>query len=293
MEWISQVWSAFMERIPTTLGIRDAVDILLITVLVYQLLKLTRKTRAFDVLKGIFALFVVFRLVEIFQFKTLSWVLEYIIGAGAVVLVVLFQPEIRRVLEQMGLNVTKGIEREHTSKEETDKRAVVQSLVQTMVNLSRRNVGALIVLKQRHTLDDVVETGAPIDAIVSSRLLENIFEPKTPLHDGAVVVDNDRVVAAACLLPMSGNKDLPDELGTRHRSAVGMSERSDAVVLVVSEETGTMSVTRDGVIRRPMTAEGLTELLNSLYGITDEGKGKGRSALKEIKGLLKKGGLKK
>ena len=261
MDWIRQIGNALAERVPLALSWRDALDIIIVTIVIYRLLLLTRKTRAFQVLKGIAIIFIAFQVVEIFDLKSRSWRLRYVIDAGAVILVVMFQPEIRRGLEQIG----QGTIIEKSPNDRMDVELVIQNLMDAMLNLSRRRVGALIVLRQKTALEDVVETGSRIDSLVSSRLLENIFEPNTPLHDGAVVVDGDRIVAAACLLPLSENSNLPSELGTRHRAAIGISERSDAVVLIASEETGKISVARKGEIVRPLDAEKLRAVLTDLY----------------------------
>ena len=253
----SILWSIFNR--PT---IADAVDILIVAFLLYKLLMLTKETRASAVLKGLLVLFLATWISDLFGLTAMSWILTNVLSNGALVLVILFQPELRKALEQIG----RGTIRDslHKSKSE-DTNQIVTEIANCMMNLSRRRVGALIVIEQKIGLKDVVETGTTLDSQISAALLENIFEPNTPLHDGAVLIRGDRVMAAGCILSLSEGKGISHELGTRHRAALGISETTDAISLIVSEETGIISFAREGRLTRHLDRSGLEELLASVY----------------------------
>ena len=245
------------------LGIIDVIDILIVAVIIYELLLLTRHTRGSALLKGLFLLFLIVLLSKILGLTSLSWLILAVLQNGAIVLVVLFQPELRKALERMGRSrlITKG---SHRNEDEVTE-VIIEEIVQTVVDLSRRRVGALLVFERKTGLQDVIETGTQLNAEISAPLLENIFEPNTPLHDGAVVIRNDQIMAAACILPLAEASGVSRELGTRHRAAVGITENTDAAVLVVSEETGIVSLASDGTLKRPFTVDELRLFLNGLY----------------------------
>ncbi len=251
------------------LGIIDIIDILIVAVIIYELLLLTRHTRGSALLKGLFLLLVIILISSLMGLKSLNWLLLAILQNGALVLVILFQPELRKALERMGRSriLTKGNRRNVDEERDT----VIAEIVQTVVDLSRRRVGALLVFERQTGLEDVIETGTRLNAEVSAPLLENIFEPNTPLHDGAAVIRDDQVIAAACILPLAEASGVSRELGTRHRAAVGISENTDAAVVVVSEETGIVSMARDGVLKRPLSTDELKAFLNDYYSITNSG----------------------
>ncbi len=242
----------------------DIVDILIVAVILYELLLLTRHTRGSALLKGLFLLLVISIISSLAGLVSLNWLLRSVLQYGAIVIVILFQPEFRKALEKMGRSrlMTKGTQHRGID-DERDK--LIAEIMQTISDLSRRKVGALIVFEQQTGLEDVIETGTRLSAVISAPLLENIFEPNTPLHDGAVVIREDIIEAAACILPLAEASGLSRELGTRHRAAIGISENTDAVVLVVSEETGIISMARDGMLTRPMTSRDLKELLNHIF----------------------------
>ncbi len=250
------VWNIFHRPGPV-----DWLDILIVAFLLYELVMLTRQTRAIQVLKGLFILIVASYASGLVGLTTLNWLLRTVLNSGALVLVILFQPELRRALEQLGLGTK--IDRLRDKKSENAR--IVEEITQCCLRLSKRRVGALIVFEQKSGLKDIIETGTQIDSIISAPLLENIFEPNTPLHDGAVIIRGQRVVAAACVLSLSESHGLSRDLGTRHRAALGISEMSDAVALIVSEETGIISMTRNGRMTRHLDAEGLTRALTGLY----------------------------
>ena len=186
-----------------------------------------------------------------------------IVNNGVVVLVILFQPELRKALEQMGRSMMMRDKKRSDDSDENGR--IITEIIQCLVNLSRRRVGALIVFEQKTGLQDVIETGISIDSQISSALLENIFEPNTPLHDGAVVIRGSRVMAAACILTLTEGQGISHELGTRHRAAIGVSETTDAVVLIVSEETGIISMAKGGRLTRHLDPKSLREILEGMY----------------------------
>ena len=212
--------------------LNDLLDILIVAVLIYQMIMLTRDTRASEVLKGFLLLVGASLLSSLLGLTALTWVLKQILSNGALVLVVLFQPEIRRVLEQLG----RGAKMEHFQSDGEENQRIISEITQCLTSLSRRRVGALIVFERRTGLKDVMETGTRLDSTISAPLLENIFEPNTPLHDGAVIIRGTRIVSAACMLTtLSESNAITRDLGTRHRAAIGISETTDALVLIVSE----------------------------------------------------------
>ena len=251
------------------LGVIDVIDILIVAVIIYELLLLTRHTRGSALLKGLFLLLVIILISSMMGLKSLNWLLVAILQNGALVLVILFQPELRKALERMGRNriMTKSNRRSIDEERDTE----ISEIVQTVIDLSRRRVGALLVFERQTGLEDVIETGTRLNAEVSAPLLENIFEPNTPLHDGAVVIRDDQVIAAACILPLAEASGVSRELGTRHRAALGISENTDAVVVVVSEETGIISMARDGALKRPLSTDELKTFLNDYYSIKNSG----------------------
>ena len=243
--------------------ITDLLDILIVAVIIYELLLLTRHTRGSALLKGLFLLLIISILSNLFGFVSLNWLLRAILQNGAIVLVILFQPELRKALERMGSSRVFRKGGRKSLDEERD--TIISEIIQTIMDLSKRRVGALIVFEQQTGLQDVIETGTRLNAEISAPLLENIFEPNTPLHDGAVVIREREIMAAACILPLAEASGVSRELGTRHRAAVGISENTDAIVLVVSEETGIVSMARDGVLTRPLTVKALEEILDGIY----------------------------
>lgn len=252
------VWNVFNR--PT---IADILDIFIVAYLLYRLLMLTRETRASAVLKGLAMLVLATFISDLLGLTALNWVLRTVMNNGAVVLVILFQPELRKALEQIGKGTLRSVSPAANLEESEN---VVQEIVNCLLTLSRRRVGALIVIEQRIGLKDVTETGTPLNSQISAALLENIFEPNTPLHDGAVVIRGTRIMAAACILSLSEGKGISRELGTRHRAALGVTETTDAISLIVSEETGIISMARNGRLTRHMDRAALEELLTSLYG---------------------------
>lgn len=244
----------------------DLLDILIITVLIYRLIVWTKDTRAFEVLKGIGVLFLCSVAATLLSLNTLSWLLGSILTSGSIIIVlfILFQPEIRRVLEKLGRS-GKRIGRGTLDAAAFDSNEKIRDLMKSILSMSSRRVGALIVVEQKTGLEDLIGTGTRIDGILSGALLENIFEPNTPLHDGAVIVRGTSVVAAGCFLPLSDDPTVARELGTRHRAALGVSTVSDSVTIVVSEETGAISIAHDGKLLRHIDRQALQNQLEALF----------------------------
>ena len=280
---MNDIWSTISNmgwNLTHRLGIIEIIDIVIVAIIIYELLLLTRHTRGSALLKGLFLLFIIVILSNILGLTSLNWLLLAVLQNGALVLVILFQPELRKALERMGRSrlITKGNHRN----EDEDSDKIIEEIVQTVVDLSRRRVGALLVFERKTGLQDVIETGTELNAEISAPLLENIFEPNTPLHDGAVVIREDRVMAAACILPLAEASGVIRGLGTRHRAAVGISENTDAAVVVVSEQTGIVSMAADGTLKRPFTVDELRNFLHGFYSSKDS------SLLSILRGLLRK-----
>ena len=241
----------------------DLIDILLLTIVIYELLVHIRHTRMSQTLKGVVILILATWVSDMMGMRTINALLSWMLNAGPVLLIVLFQPEIRRVLEELG--TTTMLDSSSRFLQASEREVIIDEMILALEHMARRRVGALIVVENRTRLDDVIATGTRVDGTISQPLLENIFEPNTPLHDGAVVIRGDRVVAAACLLRLSDNTGVARELGTRHRAGLGMSEVSDATVFIVSEETGIISVARGGQLVRHQDEASLRQILGELY----------------------------
>ena len=258
------IFQTIFSAIKTPSGLASFVfDVLIITVVLYKILEWTKETRAFQVMKGIGLLFVFSVLARVLNLWTIYWVLNSTLAGGSIfiILFILFTPEIRRMLSRIGSN---RLSRVLGGADEVDSHRLIQDLKRSILHLSKRRVGALIVFERRSGLGDIASTGIPLNAEISGALIENIFEPNTPLHDGAVVVRGTTVVAASCLLPLSDDTKVSRELGTRHRAAIGVSAASDCVVIVVSEETGAISIAREGKLIRYLDEKALTNALEGL-----------------------------
>lgn len=247
-----------------SMGITDVVEIIILSYLVYKLLQWIKATRAWTLLKGILTIVICVSMVYIFQMDTLIYIVNRGITIAIIAVIVVFQPEIRKVLEQLGeknfISSILPLDNVRTVQELfSDK--TINELVKATVEMSKVKTGALIVIEQNETLEEYERTGIKMDALLTSQLLINIFEHNTPLHDGAVVVREDRITAATCYLPLSDNMHLSKELGTRHRAGVGISEVTDSMTIIVSEETGYISIAYKGELDRKITAEQLKERL--------------------------------
>ncbi len=236
----------------------SVVDILLVWYVIYKLIMIIRGTKAVQLLKGIFVILIVRVISEFFGLKTLSWIMEQAITWGFLAIIIIFQPELRRALEQLGRG--KFFSRSSTQEDE-DPEKTVGAIIKATEYMAKRRIGALISIERETGMSDYIETGIPLNSKISSELLINIFIPNTPLHDGAVIIQKNSVAAAACYLPLSESPFISKELGTRHRAALGISEVTDSITVVVSEETGGVSLTKNGELHRDLSPETFKELL--------------------------------
>ncbi len=250
-------------------GFIDIVDILLVAFLIYNMLVLVRETRAFQLLKGILVLVLLYAVTSFMQMKALPYIMGKIFTFGAWALLIVFQPELRRALEQVGRSKFSNWAGFKLSQDNNIASGtwaeLINSIGDASTYLSKRRIGALMVIEREGKLGDIIKTGTVIDCKPSGEILGNIFFPNSPLHDGALIIRDGRLHAAGCFLPLSQNYEISKEMGTRHRAALGMSEQSDAFIIVVSEETGMITVARDGKLKRGYTKEQLVKELTDTF----------------------------
>lgn len=284
VEMIMQWGQGVLEKLPT-MGIADIIDIAIMAFIIYKVIMLVRRTSSGQVAKGILIVLAAFALAGFFHLTVFSYILGRALEWGVLALVILFQPEIRRFLEQMGRSsIGKVFAREEIPGEV--KIAITQT-VAAYTDLSKTKTGALMVFERKNQLDDAIKTGTALDCQVNSELLKNMFWNKAPLHDGAVIVRDGRIVGAGCMLPLSGNVNLSRELGMRHRAGIGASEHSDAVVAIVSEETGSISVAVGGMLKRHLAPETLERLLMNELMPEHDTEAKPKFSLASLAGLIK------
>ena len=252
-----------------TMRINDVIDILIIAYVLYRLILVIHKTRAEQLLKGLVVLIVITKVSEWLQLRTVNYILRNAMTVGVIALLIVFQPELRRGLESLGRSGFLGKNFFFFNEEGKDMSEVLGEICDAVQFLSRSKIGALIVLERETGLNELIETGIAMDSKISSELLINTFIPNTPLHDGAVIIRGDRIMAAGCFLPLTDNQNLSSELGTRHRAGIGVTEISDAVAIIVSEETGTISLAQNGRISRHLDAKTLKEVLSSIFEVKD------------------------
>ncbi|WP_418465533.1 diadenylate cyclase CdaA [Frisingicoccus sp.] len=263
-------WVSRMVSFIPAIRLNNVLEILIISVLIYYILIWIRDTRAWTLLKGILVICAFMLFTYVFQMDTILWLFQNLISVAIISIFVLFQPELRRALEQLGrkniLSSFFNLGGSAATDEQTVKTVekTKSEIIKACVEMSKVRTGALIVIEQEVQLSEYERTGIFLDSLVSSQLLINIFEHNTPLHDGAVFIRNNRIVAATCYLPLSDNMLLSKELGTRHRAGVGISEVSDSITLIVSEETGMISVAHDGMLFRGLSQDELREQLSTL-----------------------------
>ncbi|MBR3147286.1 MAG: diadenylate cyclase CdaA [Eubacterium sp.] len=253
----------FLERSISGIGLNDVLDILIVTFIIYKLLQFISETRAQQLIKGLAIIIAVYFAADFFKLYTISWILKGTFTIGIFALIVVFQPEIRRALEVIGRTHFKG-----HAKGELDKdriKYVVDEITDAVDSFSKTKTGALIVFERETVLKDISETGTIIQAEVSQELLGNLFYVGSPLHDGAVIIRDDRILAAGCVLPLTENKNLNKSLGTRHRAGIGITENSDCLTVIVSEETGVISVAENGKLERFLNRKSLQKILLDLY----------------------------
>ena len=248
-------------------GIKDIVDILLVALVLYYIYRLMRESRSLNVFIGIMVFIVVWLFVsQVLQMRLLGSILDKLVSVGVIALIVLFQDDIRKFLYNLGAHqqmkrFTSLFSSRGKDKDSKEVKETIMPIVMASMNMSKSKVGALIVIERSVPLDDIVQTGDLIDASINQRLIENVFFKNSPLHDGAMVISKKRIKAAGCILPVSHDLDIPKELGLRHRSAMGIAQESDALAIVVSEETGAISIAYHSAFRLRLSAEELESIL--------------------------------
>lgn len=288
MEYFREMFGLIQENLSQILSMAnltitwvDVVEVLIISVLFYHVLLWIKSTRAWNLFKGIMVILLFVLGAAFFQMSTILWLAENTLNVGLTALVIIFQPELRNALENIGgKSVLGNFFIFNKAAEEKFSNHTIDELVKAAFAMGKVKTGALIVLEDEIVLDEYIRTGIDVDAIISSQLLINIFEKNTPLHDGAIILRGDRVVSATCYLPLSDSRGLSKELGTRHRAAIGISEVSDSLTIVVSEETGRVSVAYRGEIFRNLDAEGLRAKLQQFQNLNVEKPVKGMEILK-------------
>lgn len=253
--------SGVLDILPYLTSWSTYADIAIIAFIIYKVMLLIKETRAEQLIKGLVFIAIVTKLSELLGLHTVNWLLKETMTVGIIAIVIIFQPELRRALEHLGRG------RFFTKLEMTDYdyEHIFDEIIIAVNDLSKRRIGALIVIEQETGLNEYIETGTKIDACISSELINNIFIPNTPLHDGAVVFRKNRIVAAGCFLPLTQNQNLSKDLGTRHRAALGVTESSDCLCIIVSEETGVISYANEGKITRFLDPKSLKEILKNNY----------------------------
>ena len=262
MNWrtvLDSFFSAFNQF--RTISFIDIIDILIVAYIIYRVMKLLKDTSAERLIKGIIILVGIMLLASMLHLTMISWLLQQALNVGLFAIVVVFQPELRRLLEQIGKGNFSRLIVPADAPDEVE--SMITATVSACADMSRTKTGALIVFERRERLGEIISTGTMVDAAPSAELIKNIFFKNSPLHDGAMIVRAGRVCAAGCVLPLSGNQSLSRDLGTRHRAAVGMSESADSVLVVVSEETGSISVAIGGMLKRHLSPDMLLKLLEN------------------------------
>ncbi|MEB5472000.1 diadenylate cyclase CdaA [Shouchella clausii] len=246
------------ENLPWLAYIGQIVDILLVTYVVYKLIMIIRGTRAVQLVKGIAVIFMIWFVSNFLGLSTLEFITKQTATFGLLAIIIIFQPELRRGLEQLGRS---RLFTSRSAPKNDSMQTTIDALVKATSYMGKRRIGALVSIEKETGLNDYAETGIPMQAVLTSELLINIFIPNTPLHDGAVVIKNDKILAAGCYLPLSEDNTISKELGTRHRAALGISEVTDCLTLIVSEETGGISISKSGTLYRNLSEEQLREML--------------------------------
>ena len=266
-----------------SIGFSDVVDILIMSFFIYKFLGYMRNSRAAQLSKGLAIILAGFLITDIFHFYASNWIISQLLNVGLIALVVVFQPELRRALEHIGRGKLLGRQMSVSRERATD---IVGEIVRAIDYFSQRKEGALILIERSTALSDIAETGTIIDSVLSEQLIENIFYKGSPLHDGAAIIRGDRLYAAGCVLPLTENTNLSKDLGTRHRAGIGISEISDAIVLIVSEETGIISMAQDGRLSRFLDLRTVEKTLLSHY--LKESEGENGGGLEFISKLFRK-----
>lgn len=271
MEIINSIVEMILAFI-SEIKINYIIDIAIIALVFYKLLGLIKETRAEQLVKGFIIILVISKLSEWAKLYAINYILQSTFTIGLIALVIIFQPELRKALEHLGRSQWLISNNKKGSVEEQTR--AINEIVDAVSVMSRKKIGALIVVERLIGINDIIETGTTLDAQISADLLMNVFYPKSPLHDGAVIIKNNRLMAAGCLLPLSSNKYISKELGTRHRAAMGMTESSDALIVIVSEETGAISMAVEGKLQRFLDTSTLRDLMNQTLDKDKETGGK-------------------
>ncbi len=282
MSYRDQLTSLF-EQVLGVIGsfrLSDFLDICLVAFVVYSVVKFVRETRAIQLFKGILLFGIVYVIITVLEMQASSYLFRSVASNAVVFLIIIFTPEIRHALESVGRNgfsnislISLGKSSKQIMNEKLN--SMITAVCRSVSSMSENKIGALIVFERQTLLGSIIETGTSVDALATEELIGTVFFPKTPLHDGAAIIRGDRVAAAGCILPLTKNNALSKELGTRHRAAIGMSEESDAVVVVVSEETGTISIVSKGKIKRDLTSAQLRDTLQDYLIVQEDEKKKG------------------
>lgn len=250
----------------STLRFTDLIDIIVVAFIIYNVSKFIKETRAEQLIKGLAIFGIIYLVASVLTLKALKFILDIVVQYGVIALIVVFQPELRRILEQIGQNrISKYFFKDGIEHNVSQERQAIAQIVKAVFSMSKERVGALIVFERETKLGEIINTGTVVNADAAQDLIQNIFFNKAPLHDGAMIIRNFRVHAAGCFLPLSQNYQISRNLGTRHRAALGISENSDALAVVVSEETGVVSLTRKGKLERNLDAAMLTDILEKTF----------------------------
>ena len=281
MEVIRSALSSAL-NIMATMGIADVLDILIVAYIIYRAIDFVRKTNLYNLAKGILVIMIALLLSLVFNLRMIYFLLSHAVEIGLIALVVLFQPELRRLLERMGRSFSAT-----RANSTPELEIAIAETVEACVDMSRSRTGALIIFQRSVSLSSVMATGTIVNADVSAELLKNMFFNKAPLHDGAAIIRDARLAAAGCVLPLTTQNNLSKELGMRHRAGIGLSEQSDAVVIIVSEESGAISVALDGSLKRHLTEQKLNDILHQELVVQEVDKTGWQRFIENVKGMLK------
>ena len=292
MDFYEKLADFFMKVPQLKFGFFDFLDICLVAFLIYQAIKLIRETRAFQLVKGLVILLIGYLFIYLFNMQASAYIFQFIFKNIFIILVIIFQQEIRQIIEHLGKNglgfIGDFIKSGSVDNNDETTKTAINEICKAVQRMSASKTGALIVMEHETLIGDVIKTGTNVDAEISHELIGNVFFPNSPLHDGAAIVRNGRLLCAGCVLPLTKNESISSDLGTRHRAALGMSEQCDAMVIVVSEETGVISVAKGGKLTRDYNESELRDLLLGYYIKSDDDASSGKSTIKKfIRGLKK------
>ena len=265
-----------------TIGAADIIDILIVAYLIYKAIRFVRRTNSYNLAKGIIVVLVVFLVSDLLHLAMINFILRKAVELGLIALLILFQPELRRILERMGSRFTSSRKVTGTAFE-----AAIAQIVMACTDMSASRTGALMIFERNVSLDNIMTTGTIVNADITAELIKNLFYNKAPLHDGAVIMRDARIAAAGCVLPLTQSTNLSKDLGMRHRAGIGLSEQSDAVVVIVSEETGSISIAVEGMLKRHLTAAMLDKILHKELVVDENDESKNSSWLDAVKNFFK------